>query len=162
MTKSTPTPAEILGIEDEAEAEDLSHPILSPEEVKAAKAEARAQILAKQREAAKARLIAEETARLQREEGLTTGDAAKDEFVSITLDLAEHSDKITLSGTEYHHGFTYTVPRHIADTLREIMSRGHDHQNEIEGKGISERFRRPRATIVSAKTGIKNAPQAVA
>jgi len=144
------------------------HPILSNVEVIAAQAEARAMLVAERKSSATKDLIERETVRLRIEEGLVTGDGAKDEMVSITLDLAEHAISggaaggITLSGRPYYHGFTYTVPRHIADTLREIMSRGHGHQNEIEGKGRAELFKRPYATDLSPIKGFTNAPAQIA
>lgn len=141
-----------------AEEAGSAHPILSAQEVSEARAKARAAVEAKRKKAATEALIAEETLRLEQEEGLTTGSAVKDEMVEIFLDLAEHSDKIVLSGRPYHHGQTYRVPRHVADTLREIMSRGHNHQNEIEGKAISDRFRRPHASIVGV-AGARNVPK---
>ncbi len=138
----------------------LVHAILSPAEVQAARDKARAAILAKQKKTATEALIAEETRRLEREEGLVTGDGVKDEMVTLHLDLAEHSGSIKINGTPYYHGQTYTVPRHVADTLREIMARGHGHQNEIEGKGMAERFRRPHGTVIDvAKGRVDNAPK---
>lgn len=144
------------------EPEERLHPLLSNEEVLAAREEARQKVLEKRRAAARSALVKEETERLAREEGLTTHDATRDEIVSITLDLAEHSSCITLNGMAYWHGQTYRVPRHVADTLREIQSRGHDHQTDLDGKGLAERLRKPRNTVVSGKTGgVANAPQAV-
>lgn len=145
-----------------AEDEPRLHPVLSNEEVEAARAKARKEVEADRKAAATKAYIAEEKLRLQREEGLVTGDGVKDEIVHITLDLAEHSGKITLSGTEYHHGFGYDVPRHVADTLREIQARGHNHQNEIEGKMIADRFRRPHNTSLSPIRGVASSPQLVA
>ena len=146
-----------------AEPEERLHPVLSNEEVLAARAKARSNIEAQRRKAATTDLIKAEEERLAREEGLVTGDGVKDEMVTVTLDLAEHSARIVLSGTPYYHGHTYTVPRHVGDTLREIQSRGHNHQNDIEGKGLSERMRRPHLTMLNAKTAaVTNAPQMVA
>lgn len=144
-----------------AKAPSHNHPILSDEEVEAAREAARKAVEKERKDAAMDAFIKEEKARLQREEGLVTGDGAKDEMVRIALDLAEHSGKIVINGFEYHHGFTYTVPRHVADTLREIQSRGHGHQNEIEGKSMAEAFRRPHNTGLSP-IGAKNAPAPVA
>lgn len=155
-----PTMADALGAEGPHEAPLAAHPLLSPAEVAAAMAKARESVEAKRRDAAIKSVIKAETERLEREEGLVTGDGVKDEMVTLHLDLAEHSSRITLSGTPYWHGHTYTVPRHVADTLREIQSRGHDHQSEIEGKNPADRFRRPRNTIIDTRKGnaIENAP----
>lgn len=174
------TPEEMLGLNDPAapappanladaiaaeggEAEERLHPILSNEKVLELRKKARGQIMAEKVKAAEADFLLEEKARLAREEGLVTGNAVKDEPVTISLDLAEHSDRITLNGVPYWHGMTYTVPRHVADTLREMQSRGHDHQRQVEGKPHADLFRRPHLTVFNARTGdVKNAPQKVA
>jgi len=53
---------------------------------------------------------------------------------TLTLELAEHSDRIVLDGVTYFHGGTYTFDRMQYDTIREIIHRGFEHQAEIEGK----------------------------
>ena len=138
------------------------HPVLSDEEVLEARVEARAIIEAKRKKQAKAALIAEEQRRLETEEGLTTGDGVKDQMVKIVLDLAPHSPYIALNGRPYYHGQTYTVARHIAETLREIQQRGWRHQDEIDGKSLTQHYQRARQSVVSAVKGITNAPQKVA
>ena len=55
-------------------------------------------------------------------------------MVEITLDLAEHSDRLVIDGAHYFHGRSYTVPMSVALTMREMASRGWDHQAEIDGK----------------------------
>lgn len=161
---SGPTLADALGLDHpngEGAGALPAHPLLSPDEVAAAMAKARESVEAKRRDAAIKAVIKAETERLEREEGLVTGDGVKDEMVTVHLDLAEHSNRIVLSGTPYWHGHTYTIPRHVADTLREIQSRGHDHQSEIEGKNLADRFRRPRNTVIDVHKGgaVVNAPQ---
>lgn len=141
---------------------DPHHPILSVEEQRKAIATARARVSADAKKEALKQFEAQVYDRERGRTGLRTGDPAKDEPVSVTLDLAEHSSCITLNGAPYWHGFTYTVPRHVADTLREIMSRGHDHQNDLDGKGLSERGRKPRLTLISETGAVTNAPQRVA
>ena len=97
--------------------------------------------LAEAREAAirkKAQLIAE------RELGLIADDGDKKvvkgplkklpKEYTLTLDLAEHSDRIILDGVTYFHGGTYTFDKAQYDTVREIIHRGYEHQAEIEGK----------------------------
>lgn len=181
MPKDEPelTAAEMLGLDDAAaprppadlaaalaatdEAEERLHPILSNEKVRELQAKARDQIMKEKEKAAEADFLLGEKQRLAREEGLVTGNGIKDEPVTISLDLAEHSDRIVINMVPYWHGHTYTVPRHLADTLREMQSRGHDHQNQVEGKSIADRFRRPHNTVFNGKTGVvKHAPQAVA
>jgi hypothetical protein len=144
--------AETEGLGDN-EGLDPNHPVLSLDEQRAARDEARAVILEEKRKAAFKDLVAKERVKLLGEEGLRTGDPVKDEMVMVTLDLAEHSDRILINSRIFMHGQTYRVQRHVADTLREIQSRGHNHQNEVDGKGIADRFRRPHNTVVDTRPG---------
>lgn len=137
------------------------HPLLSAEEIEEIRAQARTTVLDEQKKAARDAMLAEALADARREAGMSTGDSAKDEIVDCTLDLAEHSDRITLNGMAYWHGQTYPVPRHVADTLRDIQFRGWAHQFEIDGKGKDEFYRRHRGTVLSATKGAQNAPQAM-
>ena len=102
------------------------------------------QVMAEAREAAirkKAQLIAE------RELGLVTeeppGKAVKGPTKKlpkdhvITLDLAEHSDRLVIDSTTYFHGRTYTVDKVTYDTMREMVHRGWEHQREIDGKDMN-------------------------
>lgn len=162
-------PTDPLAAWENATGENLpAHPILNPEQVAAALAKARKLVEDQRIKAATQALVEAEVDRLKQEEGLVTGIEAKDEMVTITLDLAEHSDKITLSGRPYWHGHTYTVPRHIADTLRDIQFKGHRHQLDIEGKDPTMAYRRTREelgipTLLSMRTGaVHHAPTAAA
>lgn len=101
-------------------------------------------VMAEAREAAirkKAQLIAE------RELGLVTdeppGKAVKGPTKKlpkdhiITLDLAEHSDRLTIDSTVYLHGHTYTVDKATFDVMRDMIHRGWEHQREIDGKNAT-------------------------
>jgi hypothetical protein len=134
------------------------HPILSNEDVLAIRALARKELDAERRKNAKAALLEQEKKRLQQEEGLVTADGVRNEMVRITLDLAEHQPFLAVNNTVYYPGFPYKVPRHVADQLREMQSRGWNHQNEVEGKGMRERFRRPYNTGLSPLAGTTGAP----
>jgi hypothetical protein len=80
--------------------------------------------------------------------------------VTVTLDLAEHSDKIIINGEPFWHGHTYTRPRHVVNQLREIMMRGWIHQDTIDGKDLAQQYARRRLTTVHGRTGaVSNAPQ---
>lgn len=150
---------------DRQAAEDLDpdghdlHAILTNKQVLAVRAQARKEMLADQVAAAKASLLDEEKQRLLVEEGVSTGSSALDEIVSITLDLADHTDKLVVNFAPYWHGITYTVPRHVANSLREQMWRGWQHQHILDGKGIAESYQRQRVSSISPKHGIKNAPR---
>ena len=113
-------------------------PILSEKEIAAIKAEAKAKILAERKSAEKKKILEQETQRLKNEEGLVTGDGYKDEIVSITVDLAPFSPSININGRPYWHGRTYNVARHVADTIRDQMFQTWKHQNEIDGKSLSD------------------------
>ena len=139
----------------------MSHPLLTDAEILAAKKKARVRLEAQAKKAALADIEDAEVERLKMEEGLVPGAGPQDEMVSITLDLAEHSDRIVIDGTIYCHGRTYTLPRHKADTLRDIMYQGWRHQElEIDGKKLSQFYAKKRNTVLSAKTGSAlNAPE---
>lgn len=126
--------------------------ILSQEEIEAAKKVAAENVQKALRDAELKRIVAEEEARLRRLEGQRTGKADKDEMVDIFIDLAEFSDRVTINMVDYYHGYTYPVPRHVADTLREIMQRTHRHQMEIDGKSHEEMYRRT-APVALSPTG---------
>jgi len=136
-------------------------PLLTVEELEAIKAEAFKKVTDERKAAARKQALDAAIADARQEQGRITGDGAKDELVMITLDLAEHSDKITLNGAAYWHGHTYKVPRHQADTLRDIQFRGWKHQMEIDGKNAKDLQRQaPRNTLINARSGaVSSAPQ---
>lgn len=113
-------------------------PLLTPAEIKTIKEKARANILKAKKKDAEEKLLAAEEQRLRNEEGLTTGSAHADEIVSVTIDLAQFSSSIVINQRPYWHGHTYSVPRHVAETLREQMYRTWGHQAEIDGKSRSQ------------------------
>jgi len=61
----------------------------------------------------------------------------------ITPDLAGHSEYIMIDGFRYFHGETYEVSRAVACTMREIQSRGWDHEEEVGGAN-RDLYRKPR------------------
>lgn len=142
-----------------------SHPLLTAAEVAEAKAKARSKLDKERRLAAMKAVEDAETERLKREEGLVTGDGAKDEMVDITLDLAPFTEKIVLNSVPYWHSFTYPVPRHVADTLRDIQAQGWKHQDEIDGKGLAQHYQANRRTHikqVGRAIGVAGAPKSFA
>ena len=116
---------------------DEDAPILSASEIEAIKSKAKQNILKAKKKDAEERLLEAETQRLKNEEGLTTGNAHADEVVGIAIDLAQFAPSILINNQPYHHGRTYTVPRHVADTLRDVMYKTWGHQAEIDGKSKS-------------------------
>jgi len=113
-------------------------PMFSAKELEAIKAQARKEILDDKKAAAKREMLATEKVRLQREEGLTTGNSHADEIVNVTIDLAPYAASILVNGMPYHHGRTYPVPRHVASSLQETMFNTWKHQGTIKGESMSE------------------------
>lgn len=161
MTEKSPSLEQLMGEGGEATkpkaasatknpaAEAPRTSILTDEEIAAAKLEAKRRVDQAAKDAEMARLIREEEERLKRVEGQRTGQPDKDELVSMFIDLAEFCDRITVNGVQYFHGQTYTVPRHVADSLRETMQRTHRHQMEIDGKSLEESYRRTAPVALS-------------
>ena len=133
-------------------------PILSEAEMTKIRAEVKAKVLADQKKDAATRFRDAEERRLRYEEGLTIG-GVEDDMVTITMDMAEHSDKILINMRAYWHGRTYTVPRHLARTLGEVMHRGWMHQNEIDGKSRQQFYQNHRPATVSAVKGVSGGPR---
>ena len=114
----------------------IKPPEIEDDELEAYMAEARENALRK-----KAQQIAEREIGLLAEEAPgkaikgPTKKLPKDHV--ITLDLAEHSDRLTIDSTIYLQGRTYTVDKHTHDTMREMIHRGWEHQREIDGKDMN-------------------------
>jgi hypothetical protein len=121
--------------------EERLHPVLSNAEVLEIRAAAARKLEEERHKAAKKQLEAETLAELRRDANLLTGDGIKDEIVTVTMDLAEHSACVNLDGRQYWHGQSYDVPRHVADTLRDIQARGWKHQDEVDGKNLEAQHR---------------------
>lgn len=121
--------------------EERLHPVLSNAEVLEIRAAAARKLEEERHKAAKKQLEAETLAELRRDANLLTGDGIKDEIVTVTMDLAEHSACVNLDGRQYWHGQSYDVPRHVSDTLRDIQARGWKHQDEVDGKNLEAQHR---------------------
>jgi len=133
---------------DEMFGEDES-PLLSAKEIEEAKAKAAERVAAAMKKAAVDKIIADEENRLKRLAGAKTGIADMDEPVEVTVDLPEFCPDIRINGTIYNHGRTYTVPRHMANGLREIMQRARRHQDVLDGKSMEEMYRASRPVTLS-------------
>lgn len=121
-----------------AAADDAPSALLSEQDIAEAKALAKKRVIDAQRKKAKDALIEEETLRLQNEDGFSADGSVQSEIISVTLDLAPHQIDIKLDGITYLAGQTYRLPRHKAGTIREIMQRGWQHQDQIDGKSLFE------------------------
>jgi hypothetical protein len=51
----------------------------------------------------------------------------------VLVDLPGHAVHVMIDGVEYLHSFTYTLPRPVADTVREIIQRAWDHEDDVQG-----------------------------
>jgi len=123
---------------DEPEQHEDDKPLFTAKELADIKAKARDEIMADKKAAAKKDLIAKEKHRLQREEGLTTGNSHLDQIVTVNIDLAPFADRILVNGAPYWHGHQYSVPRHVALSLQETMYRTWQHNAEIKGESLRE------------------------
>lgn len=139
--------------------EERLHPILANDEFRAAQAEARAKVEKEKKANAKKDIIARETDRLRREEGLTTGAAEKDAIKHILIDLPPFAPNLRINGFEYTAGSGYDVPAHVYDTLKEMMFRAWRHEDQVEGKSVREAMaHRARRTVnhIDGSTGAVN------
>lgn len=136
------------------------HPILSAEDVAKARAKAKEKLQAERRAAAMRDVEAQETERLRREEGLTTGISSEDELVWLTIDLPDWSPSINVNGMPYWHGHPYRVPRHVQRTLLEQMQNAWRAHDQTEGKSTAQMFQSRRNSVINGRTGvIDNAPR---
>lgn len=155
----TPAKAEARAPAPKQDVEDEEDPAaLSAEERARITAEVRAMLLKERKKSAMEQFRSEEIRRMRMEQGLVVG-GVQDDMVTITLDLAKHSAHILVDQRPYWHGQTYTVPRHIANSLAEAQWRGWQHQYEIDGKTRFDFYAGMRETVISPVKGIKRAPQ---
>lgn len=124
---------------------------LSPEDIASLRAAAEAkineEIKQKTRDAMFAQFLDEERRKRNPSE----------EIKYITLDLAEHSDRIMVDGQIFFHGLTYGVPRSLYCVMRETIQAGHRHQDEVDGKLNRNNYRKPlgaRVTPAGVLTGV--------
>lgn len=144
VADTPPTLDDLMG-DDEPEMK----PLLSAAEVSKARKDAADRVEKEMKKVEIDRIIAEEMAIIKREAGKRTGVADMDEKVSIMVDLPEFCPSININGERFWHGHTYTLPRHIANGLREIMSRANNHQLILDGKGTAERYRKAAPMMVT-------------
>lgn len=128
---------------------EAGRPILTDKEIETARRIARERVHKAMKEAETERLIADEMEAIRREEGKRTGKVDLDEPVTFTIDCAEFSDRLRTNGEEFFHGYTYTKPRHVYDSLRETMFRGHVHQANLDGKDPLHSYRKQAAPALS-------------
>jgi hypothetical protein len=81
----------------------------------------------------------------------------EEEQVTFLIDLPGHSDKIRIDNQYYYHGFTYTRPYSVAQTVFNMMDQAWRHEETVGGAN-KDAYRKPRHTGLSATRGVTNAP----
>lgn len=71
------------------------------------------------------------------------GKVPEDAIVNVTIDVPSYIGFIMLDGTQFFHGYTYPVPLKTCKVLFEQMQRAWHHQDEIDGRGRVNAYRRP-------------------
>lgn len=126
---------------------------------KKAKDTVQAELTAKKRE----EFLQDELEKLRLEAGISkkTLGGINDELVSIRIDLSDDEDGtadpcIQLNipfGQKYEHGKVYVLPRHVANTLNEIMFRNKLAARAKDGKSV---FRNRTYGSVIGEAGIRH------
>jgi hypothetical protein len=74
----------------------------------------------------------------------------EEELVTFHINLAEFCPYLMVDGRIYYHGQTVTVPKAKADSMRDTIARGWEHQGEIEGKS-RKTYRKQMEPVLSGK-----------
>ena len=112
---------------------DVKTDMLTEEEKSALRAKAQEAVKTQMAEDAADAYLEQCMAEERRLAGLDK-DELNTEEVKVTIDLPEFAASIRLNSRDYFHGFTYTVPMHVYESMAEIMNNAWEHQSEIEGK----------------------------
>jgi tRNA(Ser,Leu) C12 N-acetylase TAN1 len=128
---------ELMGGEEPKEEK----PLFTPEEMAEIEREAEERVRNAMREAEKARLIAQRIEELKKAEGQKAGIPDLDEIVEVYIDLPEFAANLRVNNDVFWHGYKYRVPRHVVNSLREMMQRAHQHQDIAEGKDLAAQYR---------------------
>lgn len=126
--------------------------ILTVEDVAEIHAEAKQAVRKDMRKKARAQLLAEAKANIQREADLEMRRGrARGDMVDITINLAVYAASLKLDGQEFWHGVTYRVGRDVAKVLQEQMQRSHEHQASISGQ--KKDYSRERNILINGASG---------
>lgn len=74
-----------------------------------------------------------------------------DQMLHVMIDAAPFLPHIMIDGTMYFHGYGYDVPQNQALVLYEQMQRSWQHQDEIDGRGRTEAYRRPQNRVLGPR-----------
>lgn len=129
--------------------DDRSKLLFTPKELEEIRKEAERLELEEQKRNVREQLLAD--ARL----AVRSKTDPSEETRTVTIDLAEYADRITIDGVIYVHGQTYTVAKRKFDVIAEVMRRTQQHEHEISGKTRAQFKARPPITL---RPGLENAP----
>lgn len=104
--------------------------------------QAQASVVEEMTQAARDAYFAEKMEELRREH------VPADQMTHVLIDVAPYVNCIMIEGVQYFHGYTYEVPQRCAAVLYEQMWRSWSHQDEIDGRGRSEAYRRPQNRVL--------------
>ena len=123
--------------------------LLKADRIAELKEKARAAVTAERLKAAEDTFLEQETAAQRR------AHTPSERLETLHLNFAPHIEKVTIDGDKaYWHNQTVTVPRSVADVLRETMYRSWMHQDHIEGKKKADAYWRQHESLISAVSGV--------
>lgn len=154
-----PDLADAAAIVETGDVPDAPKSVLSAKEEEAVRRQAEREIENERKIQARADLLKKEKAKLRERHSINDNSALSgraSDMVMITINIPEFSNcpwiQVNLpNGPKYYHGQTYTVPRHIANSLRESMQWMRRHQNELDGKKRNRQL--PDGRFIDAVTG---------
>ena len=76
------------------------------------------------------------------------GDANADGLVPVFISDVKAGDCIRVNGVAYYPRRIYQVTPQLRETLQEIMQRGRDHEDQINGKTARENLYRRQERVV--------------
>lgn len=126
--------------------------ILTPEDIAEIHEEAAQLVRAAQRKKARATMLADARAELEREAVLEMRrGAARGDMVDVSIDLATYAPFLRIDGEVFYHGATYRVGRDKAKVLQEQMQRSWAHERSLAGP--ETQFFRQRNMLLNGRTG---------
>jgi len=129
----------------------LNLQILTDEELQELRQEARKTVVAELSKQARDEYFAKALAEARQ------ASIAEEELIHVQIDVAPWCPGATIDGIQYFHGYTYPVKKSVACVLFEQMWRTWEHQDELDGRGRSEAYRRPRNLSIGPRhLGVSN------
>lgn len=113
------------------------------DELEALRKQALEEVSNDQKDEARRRLLAEYRADALRQ------TVPEEQLEDVPIGLPGHSDRIMIDGKIYMHGEVYSFTKKEADTVRDIMARAWEHEDEVGGANRDLYQRRPRGSRIS-------------